>query len=187
MERRRQLLEVAREVFAAEGFGSGSLATIAGRTGIPVDVATSLFHSDVELFAAVCEQEHLRTSLLVTEAFARRPDPWEGTVDALATFLDRACDPQVRRITVLDAPVVLGWQRAHELGEDYCLFVVEEGLRRLVEAQLLEGHDVPMLAHLLHGALARAAARVARAEDPAAARAETEHELRGLFLGLGRS
>ena len=184
LDRRRRLVDVGREVFAQAGCEPGSLAEIAARSGIPADVARTVFEDEVELFAAVCEQEQLRTSLLVTEAFARRVDPWDGMLDALSAFLDRASDPAVYRITLIDGPGVLGWERAQTMGATYCLLVVEEGLRRLAAADELEGHDVPMLAHLLHGALLQAAVRVARADDRAAARAETERELRRLVLGL---
>ena len=184
LDRRRRLVDAGREVFARAGSEPGSLPAIAARAGVRADVALSLFENEAELFAAVFEQEQLRTSLLVTEAFARRPDPWDGMVAALTAFLDRACDPAVQRITLIDGPGVLGTERAQEIGASYCLVVVEEGLRRLADARQLRGHDVPMLAHLLHGALVRAAVRIAHADDQAAAREETECELRGLVLGL---
>ena len=174
-------------MFALRGFGPDSLAVIAERSGVSQAAATTMFGDEVELFAAVCEQEYLRTSLLVTAAFSRRSDPWDGMGDALAAFLDRACDPAVNRIVVKDGPGVLGWQRAQDMGATYCQFVVEEGLSRLAAARQLEGHDLPMLARLLHGALREASMRVARAADPAVARVETERELRGLFLGLARA
>jgi hypothetical protein len=73
---------------------------------------------------------------------------------------------------LLDAPSVLGWERFREVGMRHGLGLVEAMLGAAVQAGAIPDQPLRPLAHLLIGAMDEAALYVARAPDPAAARAE---------------
>jgi hypothetical protein len=99
-------------------------------------------------------------------------------------FLDAALDPAVRRILLLDAPAVLGWQAWRELDTTYGLGLVSEALEHCMAAGHIAARPVQPLAHIVLAALNEAAMLVANADDPVATRlvvgAEVEHLLQRL-------
>ena len=86
-------------------------------------------------------------------------------------WLDASMEPEVQRIVLLDGPAVLGWERWREIGLRYGLGLVTGALAAAVETGAITAQPVEPLAHALVGALDEAALYVARAPDPAAARA----------------
>jgi hypothetical protein len=90
----------------------------------------------------------------------------------------------VQRIVLLEAPAVLGWERWRELGLRHGLGLVENVLQAAIANGDIPEQPVRPLAHVLVGALDEAALYVARAEDPAAARAEMEAVLDRVLDGL---
>ena len=180
----REVMAAAQALFAAQGYEQTSLEQVAAQAGVSELTLRRDFSDKSALFRAVLEDQHRRTILLVGEAFARKRDPWQGMLAGTRVYLDRVCDPGVRRITLVDGPHVLGWDSVQDIGSSYCLLALEESLHRLIEDGGLVCSDVGALSHLLYGAFSRAARRVALAPDPAAARRASEREVRALIKGL---
>lgn len=92
-----------------------------------------------------------------------------GPVDALRAgahaFLDACEDPALRRIALLDAPSVLGWEEWREIGTKYGLGLVQSTLELPCRPRLIEPQPVRPLAHLLLGSIDEAGMPVARADD----------------------
>ncbi len=89
-----------------------------------------------------------------------------------------------RRIALLDAPTVLGWEEWHEIEARYGLGLIEAGLSAAIAAGQIEALPVPELALILLGALVEAALQLARADDQDGARKRTGEALRALLEGL---
>jgi hypothetical protein len=90
------------------------------------------------------------------------------------------------RISLMDAPAVLGWAEWREIDARYGLGLVSFGLQNAIDRGVLAPRPVRPLAHLLMGAMAEAAMVIANADDPAAAREEVEPPLIALVEGLGQ-
>ena len=100
------------------------------------------------------------------------------------SFLDACTDRALMRISLLDAPAVLGWAEWREIDARYGLGLVSFGLENAMERGLFRRRDVRPLAHLLIGAMAEAAMLIANAADHARARDEVEPPLLALLDGL---
>jgi AcrR family transcriptional regulator len=181
---RRALLDAGRELFAARGFANAGQEEIVERAGVTRGALAHHFGTKLGLFRAVVEAletelaEHIATAAMLGD------DPMAHLRLGCLAFLDAALDPAVRRIVLLDAPAVLGWQAWRELETTYGLGLVSEALEHCMEAGLVPPRPVQPLAHILLAALNEAAMLVANAHDPVATRAvvgrEVEHFLDSL-------
>jgi AcrR family transcriptional regulator len=182
---RTELVAAARALFAAHGYAAVSTEAVVRAAGVTRGALYHQFAGKEELFRAVLEQVEeglvARIAAIVLEAPG---DPLTALHAGLGAALDLALDPEVVRLTLLDAPAVLGWQAWRELGDRYALGLVRAGLAAAVEAGELAPGPVDPLAQLLLAALEEAMLVVARADDPARARAEAGTALARLLDGL---
>jgi AcrR family transcriptional regulator len=178
---RRALLDAGRQLFAERGFANAGQEDIVERAGVTRGALAHHFGTKLGLFRAVVETletelaEHIATAAMLGD------DPMAHLRLGCLAFLDAALDPAVRRIVLLDAPAVLGWQAWRELDTTYGLGLVSAALEHCMEAGLVPPRPVQPLAHILLAALNEAALLVANAHDPLATRAvvglEVEHLL----------
>ena len=114
--------------------------------------------------------------------------PGAGVLETLSAgaqmFLDRCLEPEVQRIVLLDAPAVLGWEEWREIGARYGLGLIAGLLTAGIESGELRDQPVEPLAHALLGALDEIAMLVARADDPAVARAEAGETIESLLAAV---
>ncbi len=181
---RAALLGAARRLFAERGYAGVGTEEIVREAGVTRGALYHHFAGKQDLLAAVYEQ--IETE--VVEDVASRVGPRSGPLDALIAgaelFLDRCLDPEVQQIALLDAPAVLGWERWREIGARYGLGLISGLLEAGIAAGEIRRQPVDPLAHALLGALDEIAMLVARAEDPARARAEAGETLAGLLEAL---
>jgi AcrR family transcriptional regulator len=183
---RGALIGAARELFAERGYGGVATEEIVRSAGVTRGALYHHFRDKRDLFQAVFEQvEGELTQDIATNALARASDPFEALQAGGQAFLDACLDPAVQRITLLDAPSVLGWETWRELGQTYGLGLIEGTLQAAIDAGLIEPQPVKPLAHLLLGALDEAGLLVARAEDVEAMRREVGESI-ARFLGALR-
>ncbi len=182
---RAALLAAARKLFAARGYAEVGTEEIVRDAGVTRGALYHHFAGKKELLAAVYEQIEQEVAEQVSTGV--RPDV--GALKTLAAgtelFLDRCLEPEVQQIALLDAPAVLGWEQWREIGARYGLGLIAALLEAGMESGEIRRQPVDPLAHALLGALDEVAMLVARAEDPATARAEAGQTLAGLISGLG--
>ncbi|MGW4249634.1 TetR/AcrR family transcriptional regulator, partial [Nocardia sp. NPDC004722] len=112
-------------------------------------------------------------------------DAMAGLEAGLHNFLLSCVDPERVRIALIDAPSVLGWQEWREVDEKYGLGLVVAGLQAGIQAGALRGDlDIRPLSLLILSALGEAAMFIANADDPEAARQQTEPAVLALVDGL---
>ena len=178
---RRALLHAGREVFAERGFAAAGQEEIVERAGVTRGALAHHFVTKRGLFRAVVESLETELAGHIATAALRGDGPMEHLRLGCLAFLDAALDPAVRRIVLLDAPAVLGWQAWRDLDTTYGLGLVTEALEHCMEAGLMPPRPVQPLAHILLAALNEAALLVANSDDPAATRvvvgSEVEHLL----------
>jgi AcrR family transcriptional regulator len=179
-----ELVEVARRLFAADGYAATSLEDVVRGAGVTKGALYHHFGGKRDLFLAVYEREQARLAQAQFEAFARRKGAWEGFFAGTQAFFEASLDPGVQRITLLDAPSVLGWETMREVEGRYSLVQLHQGIEALIHDGHLPPRPVAPLANMLFGAMCEAAMMVARADDPRAATQEVLAELRTIMDAL---
>jgi AcrR family transcriptional regulator len=181
---RATLMRAARELFAERGYGAVGTEEIVARAGVTRGALYHHFRDKQDLFRAVHVEMERELMEAIGERMGMESDPWELLVSGLRAFLDACTDPALMRISLLDAPAVLGWAEWREIDERHGLGLVSFGLQNAMERGVFAPQPVRPLAHLLMGAMAEAAMVIANAADPAAARNEVEPPLLRLLDGL---
>lgn len=179
-----ELVEVARRLFAADGYAATSLDDVVRGAGVTKGALYHHFSGKRELFLAVFEREQQRLAAVQYQAFARREGTREGFFAATRAFLEASLDPGVQRITLLDAPSVLGWERIREVEGRYALVQLRQGIEALIRDGHLAPRPVAPLATMLFGAMCEAAMMVARADDQRAAAGAVLAELEAIMDAL---
>jgi AcrR family transcriptional regulator len=160
-----QLLDAAAELFGADGYAATHLDDVVSRAGVTKGALYHHFASKRELFEAVFEREQRKIAVAASEAHGRNRNHWDGFYEGCRAFFEASLDPAVQRITLLDAPSVLGWERMREIEGRYTHALLREGLERAMREGTIARRPVEPLAAMLDGAICEAAMFVARSED----------------------
>jgi Tetracyclin repressor-like, C-terminal domain len=101
------------------------------------------------LFADVCAEMHGEAQAAIVNAAGRAKDPLVALERGCEAWIDYMALPDARRLLVIEAPTVLGWERWNEM--DAAGFVsLTDGVR---EAGKLKSMPAEELAVLLNGAM----------------------------------
>ncbi|WP_199039677.1 TetR/AcrR family transcriptional regulator [Glycomyces salinus] len=180
---RRTLLDRGRLRFAADGYHDVALADVAQSAGVTKGAAYHHFGSKAGLFRSVVAEVQQEVGQRVAAAAARHDDPWEQLRAGCRAFLSTGSDPAVRRILLLDAPTVLGWDQWRAMDEQASARHLAEALKTLITSGTITEQPVEPLTRLLSGAMNEAALWLARSDDPEAL-TQTERALERLLDGL---
>jgi AcrR family transcriptional regulator len=181
---RAQLLTAARALFAERGYGAVGTEEIVARAGVTRGALYHHFADKEALFRAVHEEIEEGLVASIGAKMSAVEDPWELLLTGTRAFLDACLEPGFIRISLLDAPVVLGWEEWRGIDARYGLGLVSAGLQNAMDRGVFRRQEVRPLAHLLIGAMAEGALMIANASDHAAARREVEGPLIALLEGL---
>lgn len=179
-----ELVLAARQRFAADGYQATLLDDVVLAAGVTKGALYHHFGGKREVFKAVFEQEQQRLAGVVATAYSAESDPWLGFYEGCRAFFEASLDPGVQRITLLDAPAVLGWEAMRDIEAGYSLALLRQGLEAAITAERIVARPVAPLAHLLLGALCEAAMMVARAADQPGATDDVLREVRALLDAL---
>ena len=163
---RAALVEAARPLFAERGYAAVATEEIVRAAGVTRGALYHHFAGKEDLFAAVYEQVEAELVAEIGQVATVAADPLDALHRGAARFLEACRRPEVQRITLIDAPSVLGWERWREIGVRYGFGLIEEVLKQGMEQGVIERQPVRPLTHLLLGAMDEAAMLVARSDDP---------------------
>jgi AcrR family transcriptional regulator len=182
---RATILRAARELFTEHGYGGVGTEEIVRRAELTRGALYHHFADKKDLFRAVHEEiEGEVMEAIGARMAAAEADPFALLVVGTRAFLDVCTDPKVTRVTLIDAPSVLGWEEWREIDMRHSLGILIAGLQGGMDAGVLRHQPVRPLAHLMLGAMGEAGMVIANAADPKAVRAEVEPALLGLLEGL---
>jgi AcrR family transcriptional regulator len=181
---RTALLRAARALFAERGYAGTAAEEVVRAAGVTRGAMYHHFSDKKALFRAVHEQLEQEMVEAIGHRINGMSDPLEILIAGLDTFLDRCLDPEVARITLDEAPSVLGWLEWREIDARYSLGLVTGVLRLAMEQGRLQRQPIEPLAHLLISACGEAGLLIAAADDPEAARDEVRGPLLALLNGL---
>jgi AcrR family transcriptional regulator len=179
------LVGAARELFAQRGYAAVGTEEIVQAAGVTRGALYHHFRGGKEqLFQAVLVQVSAETTTRIARLASAVDDPWEELVTGIDAFLDACTTPEMQRIVLIDGPAVLGWDLWRAIDAEHGLGLLEQAVQNAIDAGRLAPQSARAVAHVLLGALDEAAMVVARAPDPAAARAEMGTTVRHLLEGL---
>ena len=181
---RAALVAAARELFTESGYGGVGTEEIVRRAKLTRGALYHHFADKTDLFRAVHEQIEGEVMGAIAAQMGDAGNPYELLVVGTRAYLDVCTDPAITRVTLVDAPSVLGWEEWREIDMRHGLGIVMAGLQGGMDAGVLRDQPVRPLAHLMLGAMGEAGMVIANADDAAAARAEIEPALLGLLEGL---
>jgi AcrR family transcriptional regulator len=180
---RARLVEAAHELFAERPYADVGTEEIVRRARVTRGALYHHFAHKRDLFRAVHEQleAELVDSIAKQLADSATTDPVEGLRTGVRSYLDACEDPSFARITLIDAPAVLGWVEWRRIDEEHALKLVVLGLEGAMQAGAMPRQPVLPLAHLMLGTMGEAGLRVANGEGT---RKEVEAALMTLLDGL---
>jgi AcrR family transcriptional regulator len=181
------LVAAARELFAARGYQAVPADEITRAAGVTRGALYHHYADKQGLFRAVVEELERELTEEVEAAFAGGADPLTGMMLALGVFLDACLREDVRRISLIDAPAVLGWEAWREIEAEHGLGLIVTLLEQARADGLVVETPVRAQAQLALSAVMEAARMIAAADDPARTRAEVQQVLAGWFASLLRT
>jgi len=181
---RRAIVAAARRRFGHVGFAGTTLDDVVAEAGVTKGALYHHFRGKADLFLAVYDEVEAELNAAGMQAGLAGTDAVDALQRGFAAFLDRALDPEVQRIALLDAPSVLGTATKLEVDKRHALAAVRAAVEQGIAQGRLERLDVDDLAQLLIAACSQAALVIATADDHAAARSSVGAALDRLIAGL---
>lgn len=181
---RAALVAAARQLFVRHGYAAVSTTEIARVAEVTRNALYYHFPTKEAVFRAVYQDVESQLAARVIPAAQHAPVGPAQLEAGFQTFLDGCLDPDVARISILEAPAALGFSQMREIDNHNYLDALRAGLRQAMDTGALPELPVDTLASMLIGALDEAALLIASSDDPPAARAEAGRVATALVQGL---
>lgn len=183
---REALIAAARRLFAAHGYDGTGTEQIVAEARVTRGALYHHFRDKADLFRAAMAEAAAEVALRLTDEqlAAEAASPLDDIREGVSAFLDVCVGGDFQRIVLVDGPRVLGGQAWDELVDRYGRGLLEEWLTRAAQAGDTDPLPAGPLARLLIAMLTEAGLAIARAADPAGARAELGQVLDRLLTGL---
>ena len=182
---RGAVLAAARRSFGRKGYAQASVDEIAAAARVTKGAVYHHFADKEALFRAV-------HAVVEAEAQARAAaaarDPEEPPIDQILAvvnaYLDVALDEEIRRITLIDGPALLGLEPDGPADQQAGYMEVRLFIATAIARGQIIDLDPDLLAHLIGGLALQGGLLIARASDRDAARATLGRALEVMLRGL---
>jgi AcrR family transcriptional regulator len=179
---RARLIGEARLLFARDGFAATSTDAILEGAGVRRGALYHHFADKAALFEAVCQQLVEQALPAVEAAAAKSRGPRDALVRGSIAWVAFVTRDDVRRILLVDAPTVLGWQRWQALDDRLSAESLKAGIVEAIEAgEIAFEGGADWLVTLANGALNALALRVG---NTGATTREWQRAVRGFWAAL---
>jgi AcrR family transcriptional regulator len=183
-ERRSQLLEVSRGVFAERGFEAATLEEIAERAGVSRPIVYGHFGDKQRLFEAVVDAEIARVQAAVGAALSAPGEPRELLEGGLRAFFAYVREhPEGHAVLTRDAPIHLS-DAGLGVMLDGLAARISDAIARVIRALGLDPAPAPIYANALIG-LGAHVGRWWRDHPEVSLAAVTSHTTTLLWSGFG--
>lgn len=179
---REALITAARTLFTEHGYAAVSTPELAAAAGVTRGALYHQFKDKQRLFLAVVNavEADVTARLGASVAASGAKDPAAALHAAVDAWLDACQEPEVRRVLLMDAPAVLGWETLRDVALEHGLGLTQALLQAAIDAKQLAPQPPRPLAHVLIGALNETALYIESGGD----RTETADALHRLLDGL---
>ncbi|MGN9838634.1 TetR/AcrR family transcriptional regulator [Nonomuraea sp. H19] len=175
---RDRVLSIATRLFADRGYDDTSIEAVLQESGLSRGALYHHYAGKDALFEAVLEATESAIGAMIVEAVRGLSDPAAALEAGVLAWIRLAGDPVIKRVVLIDAPSVLGWERWRALEERYSFGMLKSALEATgaVPAEFLDLH-----AHMLLAAVNESALLVARGGGHDTAEAAVQEFLRRLL------
>lgn len=175
------ILDAAVVHFGKDGYAAVRLDDVARTAGVTRGAVYHHYKDKPRLFHAVLEQVQAQVGDAVAEAADAVGEAWESFRTGCRAFISVSLDPAHRRIMLIDAPAVVGWDAWRALDEKHASSHLHAALTDLQAARLIDVPSVDAAASMLSGAMNEAAMWVA--EQPGPEALSDAYEMLDLLMG----
>ncbi|MFI7638101.1 TetR/AcrR family transcriptional regulator [Nonomuraea sp. NPDC049400] len=177
---RDRVLAIATRLFAERGYDDTSIEAVLQESGLSRGALYHHYAGKDALFEAVLEATESAIGRKIREAVRGIADPAASLRAGVLAWISLAGDPVIKRIILIDAPSVMGWERWRAMEERHSFGMLKAALAATgaVPAEFLDLH-----AHMLLAAVNESALLVARGGDHDTAVAAVEEFLRRVLAG----
>ena len=184
---RRAVLAAARSSFGRKGYAQTSVDEIAAAARVTKGAVYHHFADKETLFRAVHAEVEAEAQARATAARDPKESPIDQIVAVVDAYLDVALEEEIRRITLIDGPALLGLEPDGPADQQ----AGHVDLRLFIATAIARGQivdlDPDLLAHLIGGLALLGGLLIARAGDHDATRAMLGRALDMMLRGLAPS
>jgi len=181
---RRAVLTAARSLFGAKGYAQTSVDEIADAARVTKGAVYHHFAGKEALFRAVYDEAEGDVYERVVAAGDPGVPPVDQIVAMVNVYLDAALDQEIRRITLIDGPTVLGQEPDPSAEQRANIESVRLFIATAIEDGQIADLNPGVLTDLIGGLAWVGALLIARASDPGVTRAELGKALDAMLRGL---
>lgn len=179
---RDRVLAIATRLFAEHGFDGTPIEAVLQESGLSRGALYHHFAGKDALFEAALEATEKQVGRRVVEAVRGLTDPVEALRTGALAWVRMAGDPVIRRIVLIDAPSVLGWERWRAMEERHAFGMLKAALKAI---NAFPEDQVDIQAHILLAAINEVALLAARTGNTREAEKAVEEFLHRLLRTAG--
>jgi AcrR family transcriptional regulator len=181
---RRAVLDAARSLFGRQGYAQTSVDEIADAARVTKGAVYHHFAGKEALFRAVYAEVEAEAQSRVMAAGDPAGPPVDQIVAMMNAYLDAALDVEIRRITLVDGPAIVGNEPEETAQQQPGYLAVRAFLASSMASGQLIDLDPGALTDLVAGLAWLAGLLIARASDPDATREALGQALDAMLRGL---
>lgn len=181
---RRAVLAAARASFGGKGYAQTSVDEIAAAARVTKGAVYHHFADKEALFRAVWAEVEAEATTRAAGAADPQAPPIDQMVAVVNAYLDVALDDEVRRITLIDGPTVLGLEPDGPADQQPGHVGLRAFIANAIERGQIMDLDPDVLAHLVGGVALLGGLIIARAGDREVARATLGQAIDAMLRGL---
>lgn len=181
---RAKIIAAARDRFGNLGFAGTSMDAVAKDANVAKGAVYHHFASKEDLFTQVFEQVSGQLALTVASSIPHEADRISALKAATRTYFQLCAEPSITRITLQDAPSVLGFELWRQIDAAHFGGLVSAGLSLAMEDGLMTRQPVGSLSNIFLAAIQAAALDCAARADFAAAAQAYQVSLDAIIDGL---
>ena len=187
---RRAVLDAARSLFGRRGYAQTSVDEIADAARVTKGAVYHHFAGKEALFRAVHAEVEAEAQARALGAGDPEASPIDQIVAKVNAYLDAALDEEIRRITLIDGPAMLGLEPDGPPDQQAAHVAMRSFIATSIARGQIADLDPDLLSDLIGGLALLGGLLIARASDPDMTRAALgktlDAMLRGLAPGTGR-
>jgi AcrR family transcriptional regulator len=181
---RRAVLASARSLFGREGYAQTSVGEVAAAARVTKGAVYHHFASKDALFRAVHAEVEAEAQARAAGAMDPEASPIDQIVAGVNAYLDAALDEEIRRITLIDGPALLGLEPDLPADQQASHARVRSFIASAVARGQIIDLDPEVLTRLIGGLALQGGLLIARAGDPEATRATLGQAFDAMLRGL---
>lgn len=178
------IVAAGREFFGTRGYAQTSLVDVARAANVTKGAVYHHFGSKQGLFQRVYEAVDLEAQLRARSEAVLDGKPLDVVRSVVSAYLDIALDPIVQRITLIDAPAVLGPLPAGPIHLQRGFTDFRDFISAAIDAGDVRPVDPDGMALVIRGACVQGGLYIAHAPDPIEARGQIGAAFDALISGL---